>query len=782
MRIPAFPLAATASVRGSILLATLAFAALYGSPARAAQLIMNSDDKIFASQFDYSEMEPVCVTTQTVDRIFTNEDPSVFFSPAWQQSQYGGICPAASEMLAFNDAVCEQQPDHDPPRHFCSAIACCGTPPPIPVCDQDAAGGLPAAAIDIEPATDMVETRGLLSDLYPNQDTTTDAFHANLECDSSIGEPDLPAEVDEPPSAEELAAEQLLSEYEQTEGATLVANTSIAMSPTAPWPREPDPDVCRMSDPSLVNGPSSIVPCASMLDPDQPFDGRDVIYVHGLGVEHLKNWIGNYTPAHSLWPEDSDEFMQPGGYFRTYAENYWRDHIREHLSDPTAGSYIEGWQWWAGDSEPRYRSKQNRYLIVAWSSNQRLQYAQNAFLIQVAAAINDGTNVVTPAEFPQNQHRPFCANGCVVISHSTGGLLVSTTLGQLARGDWGSQLQHLPDHIRAHVAFDGAISGSRIATVTVGIGGAVMGAASPGHGLLCRAIDDVFGGNGQFCDSINSTFLQNTVLLDLIPAVAQTKWGPVLSDSPVPTLTVAGGHPVGNHYGLTKWLLPGIDDGVVSANSACGNPNPVFPFAMAPSGVVVPLRKAFDLGDVTTRAVKNFLSQKNLRQGAHPGGLRYLAGMCTPYLTVSGMRLPVDDALGGTQWDTRARWPNHFSMIQGIADHSYDGGSDDSNRWPSALGQPASTSRHYLNMLGWNNNEESSAVTNAGIYHRYADGSYLVKPEFAKSVEIVKGRYIKFRLFRKTRKIWLWKRTYERLNHWEQRQDSHYVYEFVARH
>ena len=781
MIVPAIPRTLTAMLGGGVLLAAFAFAALLNSPARAAQLIVNADDKIFASQFELSDLDPVCETTQHLFRTFTLS-PSEFFDPAWQQQYYGSYC-GAREMLAFNNAECEQQPDHDPPRFFCEADACCGTPPPIPVCDQDAAGGLPAEAIDIEPATDVVENRGLLSDLYPTQDTTTDAFHANLECESSIGEPDLPAEVDEPPSADELAAEQMLSEYEQTEGATLVANTSIAMPPTAPWPRVPDPDVCRLSDPSLVNGPSSVVPCASMLDPDQPFDGRDVIYVHGFARQHLYDWLGNYTPAHSLWPEDSDEFMQPGGYFRTYAENYWRDHIREHLSDPTPGSYIEGWQWWAGDSEPHYRPKKNRYMVVAWSTSQRLQYAQNAFLIQLAAAINDGTNVVTPAEFPQNQHRPFCANGCVVISHSTGGLLVSTTLGQLARGDWGSQLQHLPDHIRAHVAFDGAISGSRIATVIVGIGGVVMSAAGPARDKLCEVVDRVLGGNGQFCDSINSTFLQNTVLVDLIPTVAQTKWGPVLSDSPVPTLTVAGGHPIGNYLGgVTKWVLPGIDDGVVTANSACGNPNPVFPFAMAPSGVVVPLRKAFDLGDVTTRAVKNFLSQKNLRQGIHPGGLRYLAGMCTPYLTVSGMRLPVIDTLSGTPWDTRARWPNHFSMIQGIADHSYDGGSDDDNPWPSALGQPASTSRHYLNMLGWNNNEESSAVTDAGIYHRYADGSYLVKPEFADSVEIVKGRYIKFRLFRKTRKIWLWKRTYERLNHWEQKQDSHYVYEFVARH
>ena len=88
--------------------------------------------------------------------------------------------------------------------------------------------------------------------------------------------------------------------------------------------------------------------------------------------------------------------------------------------------------------------------------------------------------------------------------------------------------------------------------------------------------------------------------------------------------------------------------------------------------------------------------------------------------------------------------------------------------------------RRYLSRE-WNNIEESSAVTDAGIFQQFPDGTYLVKPAFAQSVEIVRGKKIKFRLFRRTRYLWFWKRTYERLAGWENKQSSHYVYEFVAR-
>lgn len=740
-----------------------------------------------------------CASRRPVSHFFTQASapgPDVFFDPRWQQATYGGACPSPQEMLRFEEAACvdESDPIH-PFRHRCSAAACCGAPPPESPCAQGLEQGLPAEAIDVEAPTEVTETRGLLSDLYPGKDTRTGDFRDVEPCAPSIGEEPLPAEVDAPASVLDKGALEIVDSYEQGRGATLAAGQS-ARPPLAPPVVPIRSDICfRRFD----SGSWDVVACERQLHEDQPFDGRDVIYVHGLATDHLKNYIGNYGPAKQRWPQDEYEFTGSSGYFRQYAEQYWRDHIREHLSVPgPTPDPLTGWQWWAssGDPAPRYRPKQNRYLVVAWSSNQRLVYGQHAFLKQVAEAIAYGKNVVTPPNFPANERRPFCANGCVVISHSTGGLLVSSALGAVARGDYGSGMKDLLGHIRVHVAFNGAISGSRLATAGLAVSRALM--PSDGGTHLCRLVSEVFDTPALCAVARKATgaetvlaarpgenvadFLERSILTDLMPVVAQRVWGPVLSNSPVATLTVAGGHPTGNYSTLTKLLLPGVDDGVVSANSACGNPQQVAPHGIfAPSGVIVgSLLKSFDLGDKRGRAAKLLISQKHLMRGTHPGGVSYLAGMCTPYLSATGMVLPVVSTLSGTPWDTRARYPNHYSLLQSVADHSYDGGGAGANPWPSAFAEGAGVQRHYLSRE-WNNVEESSAVTDTRIFQQFPDGGYLVKPAFAQSVEIVRGKKIKFRLFRRTRYLWFWKRTYERLAGWENKQSSHYVYEFVSR-
>ena len=745
----------------------------------------DSNDTIFSSGNE--SWTAVCSTRIPILKFFYNVSPEPFFNRQWQQSNYGDACGESAEMLGFKDAECNEY-EHHPGRHECRADLCCGTPPPVPTCDQPGSSGPPPEAIDVEPAEDVDETRGTLSELYPGVNTSTDAFHEQLGCDDSIGDEELPPEVDEPPEAEDLMAEQAVTDYENGRGAALAIgqDTTLPLDvviPDAPpiggWCRKREPD-----------GNLHEVSCLRQLDPSQPFDGRDVIYVRGFGLGQIQDALSGSSGALQRWPRDADAFLAPDGYFRREATEYWRDHIAEHLwsGDPSAWG-LSGWQWWAGDPEPTYAHKKNRYLIVAWSTNQRLAYAQNAFLAQVSAAIRHGTNVSTPPDFPADQERTFCANGCVVISHSTGGLLVSSTFGAVQRGDYGPEWRNaLENNFRVHVAFNGAMSGSRLASAALSVSNMVTG--TQGNPRLCDLITELAG--AELCRVTAKDFLEQTVLVDLMPKVAQQVWGPVLSQSPVRTLTVAGGHPRGNYLlGLTKLLLPGIDDGVVTANSACGNPAFVAPDgAVSASGIIGgnPL-KVYDLGDAhggqRARAIRTGIEQKLVLNGTHPGGPLYIAGMCTPYLAPNGMRLPVLDSLSGTAWDTRKRWPNHYSMIQSVADHSYDGGGDgyDRNPWPSAEYQPASAPRHYLNTVNFSDNtEESSAVTDAGIYQQDWDGTYLVKPEFGESVEVVKGKRIKFRLFRKTRYIWLWKRSYERLKGWETKQDSHYVYEFVARH
>lgn len=396
-------------------------------------------------------------------------------------------------------------------------------------------------------------------------------------------------------------------------------------------------------------------------DDTQPFAGRDIIYVHGFALDHIKGWIGEYAPARTTWPSEPAEFLDPAGYFRRYAEDYWAPHIHENLFDPVnPGNPIAGWQWTASDAAPVYKPKANRYLAVAWSTNQTLEYAQHAFLEQVRLAIATGKNVHTPPTYPSDQVRPFCFNGCIVVSHSAGSLVTTTALGRAAKGKFGPGGSQVAKRIRAHVSFEGAISGSTLASAAMAVG--VLGSAVPG--VVCDVFEALVDSAGA-CDG-DTSFVTHSIFRDLMPIVAQTVWRSAINHSPVPTVTVAGGHPWGNYAGVTKILLPGLDDGVVSMNSACGNPNPVFPFVLAPSGAVMKSRLgAFEMSSspyLLARAVKNFISHKHLMDGAAPFKPLYFAGGCTPYLSPTGMVMPVRLALKFTPWNTRSRYRNHYSI------------------------------------------------------------------------------------------------------------------------
>ena len=219
----------------------------------------------------------------------------------------------------------------------------------------------------------------------------------------------------------------------------------------------------------------------------------------------------------------------------------------------------------------------------------------------------------------------------------------------------------------------------------------------------------------------------------------------------------------------------------------------VLPGVLPPSGLkVTSLVKAFDMsenGSYLLRSAKVFVNQKNLKA---PAALDYLAGTCTPYLSPTGMVMPVSDAFPGTDRDAHKRYNNHFSFIKSLAEHSYDGNPETNNQWPSSFGGAAVFPRHYL-QFGIDNVEESSAVTDGNIYTRLIDGNgtHLVKP--IASNQIVRGRKISFRMpfniggCKKKGTLnyycqrWIWKRTYHVLDGWQTKQSSHYAYEFVGR-
>lgn len=665
------------------------------------------------------------------------------------------------------------------------------------VLDAKGAPIFPAGATEIGQPVDVDEDRGTLSSLYPSLDTTTDGFYP-LPCEPSIGGT-LPAAVNAPPSQDELDVERYLNDFEVTTVPGIVDRLKLGTMRDLGLPQIDEFKVggCFIRYYWTPAGTDYPVPCdsAGFLLSNQPFEGRDIIFVHGLATGHFRKWIGGDARARTFWRGAQDagapEYLDSGGYFRNYAKDYWADHIREHLFDAEEPSNTAtGWQWLPGESSASYHPKSNRYLLVAWSSNQTIEYAQHALLTQIQLAITSNKNVVTPPNYPSNFVRPFCSNGCIIIGHSTGPLVTSSAMSLAKAGVFGPGGKQIPGHIRAHVSFAGALSGSRLATAGVGI--ALQ--SNPVPPLLCSAVYDLLG---MPCSGVS--FLANSILRDLIPRVAQDVWGFPVATTPIPTVTVAGGHPLGKGWGILRPFLPGLDDGVVTMNSACGNSNRVTPFVLAPSGAIVTsLVKAFDFsehGGKLARAVQNFVSHKNLMGPLilpmHP---LFLASACTPYRSPTGMVMPVASPGVGGPWDARSRYPNHYSFIQASLSHSYDGGSeaDSSNAWPSSVGLPAGTPRHYLN-FATDNVEETSAITDGAIYAAAADGTYLVKPTFANEMhEVIRGRKLGFKLpwplpYNSNRcpdrwcTWWIWKRTYHLLEPGKFKQSSHYVYEFVAR-
>lgn len=638
-------------------------------------------------------------------------------------------------------------------------------------CDQsiqiDAKGRpiYPEGTSEIEPIETIDEDRGPISSLYPDLDTSTDEFYAKLPCEMSLGG-ELPTELEnysEPPfdESEITKFEQKLAQIEVAVKTPLMPLAMPPMNVTG----------CMLVQSS---GQGIKVSCDDprLGDPSQPFNGRDVIFVHGLALDQLKLAARRDPAATKQWPFDTQEFLSPNGYFRKYADDYWMDHIRENLSNqkPTAP---QGWQWPAGAATASYVAKTNRYLTISYSSNQRLVYSQHAILSQIALAISSMTNVVTPAGYPTNIVKPFCSMGCVIVSHSTGALLTSTALSRASSGYFGPEGRAIPNFIFAHVSFNGATSGSRLATAGLVIATRVALSAPVALGI-CDIVDKNLGLD---CN-VDLGFLRNSVLVDLVPLVSQGIWGPIIERSPVPTITIVGGHPFYLNTGSTILgaLLPGVDDGVVTANSACGNPTAVQPLVLVPSGMIArSFIKAFDMGVNRGRAILAYMAMKNLK--AIPPGLMYFASMCTPYLSSHGMVMPVLGGMAGSIFDSRRRYRNYYSFIQGSIDHSQNGAGIDGNVWPSSVGQPATNPRLYNN--GYR--EESSAVTDGSIYAKRM-GSHLVHPSFASSIhEIVRGRRVTFKLFGVRRSFWLWKRTYHLPNHWETMSSAHYVYQFVGR-
>ncbi len=460
------------------------------------------------------------------------------------------------------------------------------------------------------------------------------------------------------------------------------------------------------------------------------FNGRDIIYIHGLQLDHLIKRTQLDPRAVLNWPLNKSQF-DVGGYYKLVAEANWDHHITHSIKNP---------------------GLQNRYFIASYNCSERADVAVYNIMSQIREAMENGTGVVAD---PTDVRGTKCfARDFIIISHSTGGLVADLVLSisDLTKTNMALQalygnVGYIADRCKGHLAMHGAMGGSNLAKI---------------------------------CVATALPIMLNSILVDLSPDYTYTKWGYFLDRVPKPVFTIAGGQPnniEGSAVGLLLTalgrpdlgviagtagtnLLPGIDDGVVNMESGSGRNKP-FALPVSQFFTLLP-NKAFDLGINLDRSVPFYLDQKRL-----PG---FFSIGSTPYLTQSGMVEPHLNIVG-----MHAPWNNHYTFIQSAAEHMQ----------PSAHVYYANGDYGKMNVIGSVNNEEQ-LVTNS--LTPYSTG--LIDPAIINEMgEQIRGKKIVFTWFKIVMKngfpkfvtydieFYLWKRVYHNLvgNYY----DVDYAYKYL---
>ena len=631
----------------------------------------------------------------------------------------------------------------------------------------------PANLDQPEPPEEEISTfTGDVDDLYPGYDTSIGTWPSDYPCPWSFGgTPPTQATIDS------LLPETFMDVPRGEVMDSLSAWDSLA---TAKFGFEPDSlDYFSPNDSvSFQPGP-----------PHQPdssgcyvFGGRDIVYVHGLYTGPIWDKMCRplwFAEEYGAWkhpeahpgggPGENFEFYH--GRWHRNANWYWEDHIQRFLTD---------------------KGMRNRYLVVSWPVTEGLDTAVEAVLAQIGDAMRFGTGVVDSCG-----HDPlgFGLPGFVIVSHSTGGLLADVAMAAAANQP-SLHSQFIADRCKAHVALNAAAEGSRYATPVVGL--ALLNQTHPTWASWIGALVDTtmaFLGHqgvapGQCGFSLENalagpTFspaVLSSVLVDLVPGVTQARWGSYLNRTPMPTVSVVGGHPSA-FFPLKTLLQPGFDDGVITVNSQAANPDwtvfwPTLYLAKPPAMI-----RTFDMGLATSgqprRAVFYYLDQDVEARLFHPV-LARLGAVCAPvipHVSPSGMVQPVWSDMGDTPYSSLNRHEKHFSYLQAAADH----------------GAAVADEPGYQDTFGETNAEETLVVSDDGIYDAYdiaAGGDYaplLDRGRRLSEVETVRGlkvgpfciKVFKRRFCSKT--WWIWKRVYHRIERWERKLACDYAYETILR-
>ena len=352
-----------------------------------------------------------------------------------------------------------------------------------------------------------IRMRVHVADLYCGLDTSLDTWYPQFPC-----EPDIGGTV--PPEASNPDLQQKLID------AGITGATPQEIFDAISTMEHAIEDVARLEVDTLLSASPAAGPYATPGTPHcitsgcgYVFGGRDIIFVHGLLTSHLLDKIEGKPEANISWTPPTSfpgsiqnpEFYGTG-YYKRKADAYWEEHIQRFLTA---------------------RGIKNRYLVVSYSSNDRLELGVQAVLTQIGDAMNLGTGVVDPSQ--RNDKTKFGTPSFVIISHSTGGLVTDVAMSAAAtRGNLHAQF--IPKLCKAHIGAAGAFSGSRLATAAVALSG-YAATITPSWlcpvarlGLLAFSKNPV---TLPDCPIVFNT-VRDSILVDLVPLVAQLKWGPYI--------------------------------------------------------------------------------------------------------------------------------------------------------------------------------------------------------------------------------------------------------------
>ena len=476
------------------------------------------------------------------------------------------------------------------------------------------------------------------------------------------------------------------------------------------------------------------------------FHGRDIIYIHGLQIDHLFGRAGGNPHATGHWPANANEYYY--GYYKNSAIVNMQPHIDHFLGA---------------------NGNLNRYLIVTYDCSESAEVAIHAVLTQIREAMENGTGVQFNST--DNRGKNCFGRDYVMISHSTGALVgdVLLSIANKTKTDENLKAKYgdiglISDRCKGRVSIQGAFSGSNLAkiacqgaSVLPDLFSIALTALSPTP-ITLQSLN-LLGANTQI--------IQNSILVDLVPEITRLRWSSYINDITVPVFCLAGGHPSAILGSLKYRILPGFDDGVLNMDCVNGsNNNLSWGTSYFTSNIP---RKVFDMGIPYLRARNYYLDQHHGMESDH------FAAASTSYLSPTGMVEPVSFENISPQ----NHFNNHYSFIQSAKEHWF--AATEPNISGNTNCDYATTS-----FEGSTNNEEVLVVNNTNLY-----SPSLINPSIISQVgETLREKHRSHRWIKitwrhgvpKASVYWVrfyyWKRTYHKLID-DCMYDADYAYKYL---